>query len=123
LNSRDSVRIAVVDSGIDSRHVEPDCRDFLGHGTAVAGMILERAPTAEIFAIKIFDRTLTTKGNDLLRAIDWCLDARVDFVNLSLGTLNRSYVTALQERVEAAQRVHTQIVSAFAINNELALPG
>ena len=33
--------------------------DRLGHGTAVAAAIKEKAPDAEIYAVKVFDRALS----------------------------------------------------------------
>ncbi len=65
------VRIAVIDSGVHAAHphvggvaggvaIRPDGSteagfvDRLGHGTAVAAAIREKAPDAELFAIKVF---------------------------------------------------------------------
>ena len=69
------VRIAVVDSGIHASHphvggiaggvvitehgpVEGSLVDRLGHGTAVAAAIREKAPDAALLAVKIFDQSL-----------------------------------------------------------------
>src|SRR5882762_7699133 len=98
------VRIGIIDSGVNPvhPHVAPiaggvsftpetaggDYLDFLGHGTAVAGAIREKAAHAELYAVKVFERQLVTTGHILLTALDWCLDRKMDFVNLSLGTLN-----------------------------------
>ncbi len=134
-----SVRIATIDSGVnpDHPHVQPiaggvhitaegnasDYLDVLGHGTAVAGAIREKAPAAEIYAVKVFDRALVTSGLILFRALDWCLDASMDLINLSLGTLNRDYVAGFQERVARASDLGCTIVSAYLMNDQPALPG
>ena len=69
------VRIAVIDSGVYAAHphvgavaggvgiredgtVVDDYVDGLGHGTAVTAAIREKAPNADIFAIKVFWHTL-----------------------------------------------------------------
>ena len=44
-----------------------DYVDRLGHGTAVTAAIREKAPGAEIFAIKLFWRTLATDISTLVR--------------------------------------------------------
>ena len=94
----DFVKIAVVDSGIYADHphvrriaggigiVGEDYLDRLGHGTAVAGAIRERAPDADLYAVKIFDRRLSTKMETLVRALEWCVADKMDIVNLSVGT-------------------------------------
>src|SRR6478752_1228633 len=97
------VRIAVVDSGVHAAHphvgsvaggvgidddgrVYDDYVDRLGHGTAVAAAIREKAPDAEIYAVKVFDRSLSTRISALVAAIDWSAANGMHLVNLSLGT-------------------------------------
>jgi subtilisin family serine protease len=69
------VRIAIIDSGVHAAHphvqgvaggigiddhgrLHDDYVDRLGHGTAVTAVIREKAPEAEIWAVKVFDREL-----------------------------------------------------------------
>src|SRR5437867_4680369 len=95
-----NIRVAIIDSGVnpDHPHVagvaggvsigpsgESDLYlDYLGHGTAVAGAIREKAPDAELYAVKVFDRALSTTVDILLHALDWCIDRKMDVINLSL---------------------------------------
>jgi len=101
------MRIAIIDSGIHSGHPHVgeiagaveitlsgennDAIDRLGHGTAVAGAIREKAPDAQLYAVKVFDRRLTANISVILRALVWCRDHRMDLVNLSLGTQNPAH--------------------------------
>ncbi len=95
------VRIAVIDSGVNPSHPhitrvnggwpENDFTDRLGHGTAVMAAIQEKAPDAEYFAVRIFDRELRTNIDTLLAAIQWAIDHHMDVVNLSLGTSNPAH--------------------------------
>lgn len=101
------MKIAIIDSGIHPGHphvgeiagaVEitlagegPDAIDRLGHGTAVTGAIREKAPDAELYAVKVFDRRLSANIGVILRALKWCRDRRMDLVNLSLGTSNPAH--------------------------------
>lgn len=133
------MRVAVVDSGVNPEHphakpiaggisvtgegLETDYLDVLGHGTAVTGAIREKSPQAEIFAVKVFHRSLTTTGAALFRALDWCLDHDMRFINLSLGTLNHAYLNGFQDRVQRALEAGVTIVSAYRMNDQLALPG
>ena len=124
------MRIAVIDSGIHQGHPHVgevagsvhflgdgaggDPVDRLGHGTAVAGAIREKVPSAELFAVKVFDRRLTASIGALVRALAWCREHRMDVVNLSLGTANPEHRAALQEAV----RENAVVVSAAGM-----LPG
>jgi hypothetical protein len=101
------MKIAVIDSGIHPGHphvgeiagaVEitlegegQDTIDRLGHGTAVAGAIREKAPGAELFAVKVFNRRLRANIDVILRALAWCREHQMDLVNLSLGTENPAH--------------------------------
>lgn len=95
------VRVAVIDSGVNSSHPhiarvdggwpENDFLDRLGHGTAVMAAIQEKAPDAEYFAVRIFDRELRTNIDTLLAAIQWSIDHEIDVINLSLGTSNPAH--------------------------------
>src|SRR2546421_12922712 len=103
------VRIGVIDSGVHASHphvigfaggvaggvgITPDGReeadyvDRIGHGPAVAAVILEKAPAAALFAVKIFHDRLAARIEPLICAIDWCIRNRMDLINLSLGTEN-----------------------------------
>jgi hypothetical protein len=97
------MKIAIVDSGIHAGHphvgaiaggvgiVGEDFVDRLGHGTAVAGAIREKAPDADLYAVKIFDRRLSADIDTMVRALEWCADHEMDVVNLSLGTANEAH--------------------------------
>jgi len=101
------LRIAIIDSGIHPGHPHvgeiaggiqfsadggsDDYIDRLGHGTAVAGAIREKAPDAHLFAVKVFDQRLTANIGVILQALQWCRLNHIDLVNLSLGTVNPAH--------------------------------
>ena len=101
------MKIAIIDSGIHPGHphageiagavaITPsgeseDTIDRLGHGTAVAGAVREKAPGAELYAVKVFDRRLTANIGVILQALVWCREHGMDIVNLSLGTDNPAH--------------------------------
>ncbi len=134
-----TIRVAVIDSGVNPAHphvkpiaggvsitpegVKEEYTDFLGHGTAVAGAIREKAPVAEIYAVKVFHRELVTSAQVVLRALDWCLHERMEFINLSLGTTNADHIPAFEERIARARQLGSIIVSAYEMNGRPALPG
>jgi subtilisin family serine protease len=134
------VRIAIIDSGVNPSHphiervaggvaidehgVEhADYVDRLGHGTAVTAAIQEKAPEAELFAVKVFDRALSTNVASLVAGIDWAASAAVHLVNLSLGTSRQVHEQALRDAVGRAAARGTLIVSAYDDGELRWLPG
>jgi Subtilase family len=134
------VSIAVVDSGIHAAHphvqgiagsvafdgfgrIAGDVTDRLGHGTAVAAAIREKAPDAILFSLKVFDTTLATTGPALVAAIRWAVQNRVDVVNLSLGTDNPDHASALQAVVAEAASEQVLVLSAAPQDGVVWLPG
>jgi subtilisin family serine protease len=134
------VRIGVIDSGIHAAHphingiaggvaIAPDGSqnddfvDRLGHGTAVAAVIREKAPAAELYAVKVFDRKLSTDANTLARAIRWCAEHGMRWINLSLGTTNNAHATLLRQAVDEALAKGSTIVSAYEHDGVRWLPG
>jgi subtilisin family serine protease len=134
------VRIAVIDSGVHADHphvggliegvairedgtLDPDFVDRLGHGTAVAAAIREKAPAANIIAIKVFWRGLTTSVATLVRAIDEARTRRAMIVNLSLGTADLRHRDALGDAVARARAAGMFIVSAMEDAGVRWLPG
>src|SRR5215217_6973358 len=134
------VRIAVVDSGVFAAHphvggvaggiavrddgsVHGDYVDELGHGTAVTAAIREKAPDAEIFAVKIFERILKTDIATLVRGIDEAAARGANIINLSLGTSKSEYRPLLEEAVARARGHGALIVSANDDGGVRWLPG
>jgi subtilisin family serine protease len=134
------VRVAIIDSGVNPSHphVGPvaggiaidehgaehrDYLDRLGHGTAVTAAIKEKVPDAELFAVKVFDRTLSTNMASLVAGIDWAANAGAHLVNLSLGTSRQAHERTLRDAVDRATARGTLIVSAYDDGEARWLPG
>jgi hypothetical protein len=93
--------------------------DTLGHGTAVMAAIQEKAPDAEYFAVKLFHDELRASTDELLEALNWCVENRMDLVNLSLGTRNARRVAEFAAVVERGIR----IVAAHDVDGAPCYPG
>jgi hypothetical protein len=132
------VVVAVVDSGIVSGHPHvgvvdrgvslvaddpTDFRDRIGHGTAVTAVIREKAPDAELIAVRVFDRTLSTSAEVLADGIVWAAEHGAALINLSLGTANPAREEVLQRAVERASSLGALVVAAYASEGPRWLPG
>jgi subtilisin family serine protease len=135
-----TVRVAIIDSGVHSSHPHiggvaggvafdhegrehDDYVDRLGHGTAVAAAIREKAPDADLFAVRIFDRTLSTRIGNLINAIDWAARNGMHVANLSLGTSRAEHEAALRDAVDRAAAHGMLIVAARDDEGVRWLPG
>jgi subtilisin family serine protease len=134
------VRIAIVDSGVHAAHphvqgveqgvavrddgsLDDDFVDMLGHGTAVTAAIREKAPDADIFAIKVFDRELAATGNALVAACEFALTLPAHIVNLSLGTQNPEHEPALTGVVKRLRESGAIVIAAGEQGGIRWLPG
>jgi len=97
--------------------------DRLGHGTAVAAAILERAPEAELNAVKVFDGSLSTTAGQVAHGIRVAADAGADVINLSLGTPRPEHAPTFLAAVEYAAARGAVIVSAQESDGVAWLPG
>ena len=100
------VRIGVIDTGINPWHShvrggvtgcriyldgggrvreDDDFRDQVGHGTAVAGILRQQLPDAELFAVRVFERDLSSYPSLVARAVLRAAAAGCSILNLSLG--------------------------------------
>jgi hypothetical protein len=134
------VRIAVVDSGIHGRHphvggvldgvsiddngvAQPGAEDRLGHGTAVAGAIREKARDAALVPVRIFERSLNTTAVALTAAIRWAAAQHVAIINLSLGTATQDHAAALDAALRDAAAEGAVVVTAAPQQGRAWLPG
>jgi subtilisin family serine protease len=100
-----------------------DYVDRLGHGTAVVAAIKEKAPDAEIYAVKVFDRSLSTRVSALVAAIDWSARHGMHLINLSLGTARAEHERVLDAAVRGAAVRGIVIVAAAEDEGVRWLPG
>lgn len=124
------VRVAVVDTGISSRHADlrvyggvsyvpgvSSWRDDHGHGTHCAGIIAAAAnrrgivgvaPRARLYAVKVLNRQGSGMLSWILNGLTWCYRHRMHVVNLSLGsrvtTHDPTVFNAAYERVGRSLR-------------------
>lgn len=128
-----SVDIALIDSGVNAGHshvgrvagglafhpgpnrrvrLETDFGDSIGHGTAVAAIIHERAPRARIHALKIFHHALQAPVFVLGAALDWAINRNIKIIHLSLGTRDRRGKPRLERLCRLARDRNLVVIAA-----------
>ncbi|HVE12534.1 MAG TPA: S8 family peptidase [Elusimicrobiota bacterium] len=137
------VKVAVVDTGVDSTHpnlrivgganmIQPGASymDDNGHGTHVAGTIgaldgrrgvVGIAPEANIYAVKVLDADGSGTFSDIIAGIQWCADNGIKVANFSLGASRGT--PSLQEAVaEATARGVTIVAAAGNSGSDVGFP-
>ena len=128
------VRVAVVDSGIDTEH--PDLKgkvresveavaedgkvtfkpstsgDQAGHGTACAGIITSVAPEVELHSVKVLGPNASGSGDMFLVGLDYAIKQKFQVINLSLGTTKRDYFAPIHDLMDRAYHAGCIIVAA-----------
>jgi thermitase len=131
----DGVKIAVIDSGIDLSHPafqgalvnSSDMWDWVdadaipedvaggkkdhgyGHGTAVAGIILQIAPKAKLMPLRVLDPKGEGDTANVIAAIDFAVAHGADVINLSLGT---DYDKSLDNTIKSATKAGVFVVAS-----------
>jgi thermitase len=126
------IKVAVLDTGIDLNHPvfsgrlapSAEWKDFIdndatpqevsgssyGHGTAVAGIVLQVAPRATILPIRVLNGEGVGDTDDIASAINWAVQKGAKVINLSLGT--NVQATALQSWVGYALSQGVYVVAS-----------
>jgi subtilisin len=131
-----SVKVAVLDTGVDYTHPElsprfrggynfmDDTADplddaFDSHGTQVSGIIAASldgngmvgvAPGVSLYGVKVLDGGGFGDLSTILAGIDWAIANRMDVVNMSFGTIMESQ--ALEDACNAAANAGIVLVAA-----------
>jgi thermitase len=134
------IKVAVIDSGIDLTHsvfagklsASSEFWDYVGndatpqdeaggsgygHGTAVAGIILQVAPRAKILPIRVLRPDGSANTSDVVAAIGRAVNNGANIINLSLGT--GGYDQSLMDICAWANSYGVRIVAAAGNNGQL----
>lgn len=130
-----AIKVAILDTGIDLDHLDlqnnvkgnvntinprKSGNDDNGHGTHVAGTVaaidndigvIGVGPEIYLYAVKVLDRTGSGWLSDLIEGLDWCINNKMQVVNMSLGSSsdNQSFHDAIFKTYQAGI---TQVAAA-----------
>lgn len=129
-NSKEKIKIAVLDSGIDLGNTTPKgyynisgedtapwyFEDMTGHGTSVSGIIQNIVPNAEIYSVKVLDSDNKTELSKVVKGIYWCIENDIKVINMSFGTLQYSKI--LEQAVNDAYKAGIIMVASAGNKGE-----
>ncbi len=143
------VRVAVIDTGIDTTHSDlagnvaggysavsytASYKDDNGHGTHVAGTVgalnnrvgvVGVSPGTSLLGVKVLDSAGRGWVSDIIAGIDWSIANGARVINMSLG--GPTYVAAFQAAIDRANAAGVVVVAAAGnsgvTDNSIQYPG
>lgn len=133
VDTEDLLRIGMIDTGVNPWHShvrgrvrgirifsdaagriqeDEDFRDLVGHGTAVAGILRQGLPDAELFVVRVFDEELTSYPSLVARALLRAAAEGCGIINLSLGMPPGPGTEVLEEACRVVQDAGAVLVAA-----------
>lgn len=122
------VKIGVIDTAIDETQnqiinittktlvaeTEERKRCDASHGTEVVSILLSMTTDVTILGVTVLNNEIKGKVSDLIEAINWCIEEKVDFINLSLGysSKNEKIIRELHQICKKALENEIIIVAA-----------
>ncbi len=133
---KNHVNIAVIDDGVNEKlyntgeldyniEITPelDVKQRVGydpflpsHGTTCASIIKKYSPAAVPSSVKILNDSARGVRDQLVKAIEWCVEAGINLVNMSLGTIDYRDFDAIRKVVNFAYK--NGIIIVAACNNK-----
>ncbi len=113
--------IAIVEDGLKLKVVPGEGKDVYGHGTAVAGIIHEAAPEAEIGSIRVLGASLSSRTAIVLEGARQAIERGYHIINCSLGCSIIEHVLKYKAWVDEAYLKGIHVVAACN-NQDFARP-
>lgn len=133
----EGLSLAIIDSGVDVTHsrfhndifcgfqvtetgVLEDYSDQNGHGTAIYGILQSVTSHFQIINIKIVNE-FTAREQSLIRALRYCLENRIDLINISAG-VTVCFTQELEDLCYDLEQKGSIVISAFANDGSVSYP-
>jgi subtilisin family serine protease len=104
--------IAIVADGMKLKQVPGDGRDLFGHGTAIASIIRETAPEAEIGSFRVLGEALSSRTAIILEGARLAIEKGYNILNCSLGCGVPEHVLRYKDWVDEAYVKGVHVVAA-----------
>ena len=108
--------VAIVDQGLQIAAIPGEGRDVYGHGTAIAGIIRELAPEAEIGSFRVLGEHLRSRTLIIREGVRQALERGYHILNCSFGCGREDQVLLYKDWIDEAYTLGRHIVASC--NNE-----
>jgi subtilisin len=104
--------LAVVDDGLQLRGVPGQGVDLFGHGTAIAGILRQIAPDAQIGSIRVLGAQLRSRTAIICEGVRQALDRGYHILHCSFGCSREDQVLQYKDWIDQAYVAGRHIVAA-----------
>lgn len=104
--------IAIVEDGLRLRNTPGDGCDLYGHGTAMAGILRAAAPEAEIGSIRVLGEALSARTAIIMEGARIAIERGYHILNCSLGCGIPEHVLRYKSWVDEAYIRNVHVVAA-----------
>ena len=111
-NVRIADDLAIVEDGLSLRVAPGEGRDLFGHGTAVADIVHQLAPDAEIGSIRVLGQQLDSRTEIIREGARQALDRGYHILNCAFGCGVSEHVLQYKSWIDAAYLQNAHVVAA-----------
>lgn len=104
--------LAVVDSGTNLSLAPGEGRDVYGHGTAIAGILRELAPEAQLGSFRVLGENLRSRTLIIREGARQALERGYHILNCSFGSSREDHVLFYKDWIDEAYLRGSHIVAA-----------
>lgn len=141
LRMNSKIRVAIIDDGVNQKliknikfdnsycvkngKVEIDKSNYnnqLTHGTICAAIISKYNINIDIVSIKILNKSKVGNVDDLSIALNWCANNNINFINISLGSIQIYDYFKLKDSIFKCLDKKIMIIAAKNNNNCFTIP-
>jgi subtilisin len=109
--------VAIVDQGFQISTIPGEGHDAYGHGTAIAAIIRELAPEAQIGSFRVLGQHLRSRTLLIREAVRQALDRGYHILNCSFGCSREDHVLVYKEWIDEAYVQGCHIVASCNNDN------
>ncbi len=93
------------------------------HGTIVISIIVKYSPDICLYSVQVVQEgSLLTTPKTLIKALNWCIKARIPVINLSLGTIDHDDFQELQVIINKLIKNGQAVISTYHVNGAATMP-
>lgn len=133
------VKVAVIDDGINIQHISSPCLCYcvlnnrmvrfnnanssITHGTIIGSIIDNRCSQVNFYSIKIMNSYKENADiKDLETALVWCIENRIQVINLSLGSVNYFDRSRIVRLMYLLKRNNIIVIAAYSNKDRITYP-